>query len=118
MPLFFQENAKRRKDKIWANYVEEEVKTTEVEDDKKDDGERKVNHQTVVITEVNDDAHVYAQHVDEGPKLEGLMDQLREEFTRNPPLAGAYTPRNGKIFEKYYVKTAYSIIFHFFRDFR
>merc|ERR1719210_2747098 len=90
-----EENAKRRKDKIWANYVEEEVKTTEVEDDKKDDGERKVNHQTVVITEVNDDAHVYAQHVDEGPKLEGLMDQLREEFTRNPPLAGAYTPRNG-----------------------
>ena len=63
-------------------------------------GERKVNYQTVVITEVTDDLHIYGQSVDEGPKLEGLMTQLREEFTRSPPLAGAYTPRNGMYFKR------------------
>ena len=47
--------------------------------EKKDDGERKVNYQTIVITEVGDDLHVYGQCVDEGPKLDGLMTQLREE---------------------------------------
>ena len=90
-----EDNAKRRKDRRWANYVEEEAPTKDEEDEKKDDGERKVNYQTIVITEVGDDLHVYGQCVDEGPKLEGLMTQLREEFTRSPPLAGAYTPRNG-----------------------
>merc|ERR1719225_2547941 len=62
---------------------------------KKDEQERKVKYETVVITEVTDEAHVYAQHVDEGPKLVGLMKQLREEFSQNPPLAGAYQPRRG-----------------------
>ena len=90
-----EDNAKRRKDRRWANYVEEEAPTKDEEDEKKDDGERKVNYQTIVITEVGDDLHVYGQCVDEGPKLDGLMTQLREEFTRSPPLAGAYTPRNG-----------------------
>merc|ERR1719323_913171 len=92
-----EDNAKRRKDRRWANYVEEEAPTKDEEDEKKDDGERKVNYQTIVITEVGDDLHVYGQCVDEGPKLDGLMTQLREEFTRSPPLAGAYTPRNGDL---------------------
>jgi len=73
------------------------VQHKDEDDEKKDDGERKVNYQTVVITEVTDDLHIYGQSVDEGPKLEGLMTQLREEFTRSPPLAGAYTPRNGDL---------------------
>ena len=94
-----EENAKRRKDKIWANYVEEAPKDSSEDHDesksKDDQGERKVNYETVVITEVTDEAHVYAQHVDEGPKLDNLMKQLREEFSRNPPLAGAYTPKRG-----------------------
>merc|ERR1712238_261710 len=58
---------------------------------------RKVKHETVVVTEVTDEAHIYAQHVDEGPKLVGLMNQLREEFTQNPPLAGSYTPKRGEV---------------------
>ena len=91
-----EDNAKRRKDKIWANYVEETPAQAEEDDSKsKDEGERKVNYETVVITEISDEAHVYAQHVDEGPKLDNLMQQLREEFSRNPPLAGAYTPKRG-----------------------
>ena len=81
-----------------ANYVEQAATVDDDKDgdDKKDDAERKVKHETVVVTEVTDDAHIYAQHVDEGPKLVGLMNQLREEFTQNPPLAGSYTPRRGK----------------------
>merc|ERR1719412_176519 len=92
-----EDNAKRRKDRRWANYVEEEVQHKDEEDEKKDDGERKVSYQSIVITEVNNEAHIYAQSVDLGPKLEELMNQLREEFTRNPPLAGAYMPRNGDL---------------------
>merc|ERR1739844_396292 len=92
-----EENAKRSKEKRWANYVEAEVKDDDEEkDDKKDEAERKVKYETVVITEVTDEAHVYAQHVDEGPKLVNLMNQLREEFSQNPPLAGAYTPKRGE----------------------
>jgi len=92
-----QDNARKRKEKRWANYVEAEVKDDDEEkDDKKDEAERKVKYETVVITEVTDEAHVYAQHVDEGPKLVNLMNQLREEFSQNPPLAGAYTPKRGE----------------------
>ena len=49
------------------------------------------------MTEVTPDGHFFAQHVDEGPKLEQLMKQIREEFIANPPLTGAYQPRKGKI---------------------
>ena len=56
---------------------------------------RKLNFETVVVTEVTPEAHIYAQHVDEGPKLDSLVNQLREEFSRNPPLAGAFTPKRG-----------------------
>jgi len=93
-----EENARKRKEKRWANYVEEAKNDDEEkEDDKKDEQERKVKYETVVITEVTDEAHVYAQHVDEGPKLVGLMKQLREEFSQNPPLAGAFQPKRGDV---------------------
>jgi len=94
-----EDNAKRSKEKRWANYVEAAAKDeNDIDgDDKKDDSERKVKHETVVVTEVTADAHIYAQHVDEGPKLVTLMNQLREEFTRNPPLAGSYTPKRGEV---------------------
>merc|ERR1712156_312659 len=48
-------------------------------------------------TEVTDDAKVYAQHIDEGPKLEALMKQIREEFSTNPPLSGAYQPKKNDL---------------------
>lgn len=52
----------------------------------------------VLVTEVTPEGHFFAQHVDEGPKLEQLMKQIREEFIANPPLTGAYQPRKGDIF--------------------
>merc|ERR1719266_1453599 len=46
-----EENAKKRKEKRWANYVEEAKNDDEEkEDDKKDEQERKVKYETVVIT--------------------------------------------------------------------
>merc|ERR1719323_2700932 len=91
-----EDNAKRRKDRRWANYVEEAAKEDDDKDDeKKDDAERKVKYETVVVTEVTEDAHIFAQHVDEGPKLVNLMKQLREEFQKNPPLAGSYQTKKG-----------------------
>lgn len=93
-----EENAKRRKVRRWANYVPEEDVAAEVKakEEEENEEERKVNYQSVVVTEVSSDAKFYAQHVDEGPKLEQLMKQIREEFSSNPPLAGAYQPRKGK----------------------
>lgn len=97
-----EDSAKRRKLRRWANYSEEEAKKDNVKVDedsekKESEEERKVNYTKVVVTEVTDDAKVYAQHIDEGPKLEALMKQIREEFSTNPPLAGAYQPKKGDL---------------------
>ena len=85
-----EDNAKRRKEKRWANYVEQEVTQTNEDEEKKDEGERKVNYESVVVTEVTPEGRVFAQTVSEGPKLEALMKEIRAEFQTNPPLAGAY----------------------------
>ena len=40
----------------------------------------------VLVSEVTDEAKIYACNVNDGPALEKLMDCLREEFTANPPV--------------------------------
>lgn len=94
-----EENAKKRKEKRWANYVEEDDKTAEMDEEEKkeNEAERKVNYEKVVVTEVTDEARIYAQHVEEGPKLESLMKQMRDELNSSPPLAGAYMPKKGDL---------------------
>ena len=49
-----------------------------------------------MVTEVTAEGKIYAQHFDEGPKLESLMNEIRQEFSANPPLAGAYQPKRGE----------------------
>jgi staphylococcal nuclease domain-containing protein 1 len=39
----------------------------------------------------------HAQYVDDGPKLEELLTELREELSTNPPLPGAYKPTKGDL---------------------
>jgi staphylococcal nuclease domain-containing protein 1 len=51
----------------------------------------------VIVIEVTPELHFYAQLVEQGPKLEQLMAKIRQEFTANPPLAGAFTPKRGEI---------------------
>ncbi|XP_076445232.1 staphylococcal nuclease domain-containing protein 1-like isoform X2 [Babylonia areolata] len=90
--LAAQERAKSGKLKLWSTFEEpkEEVVTEEP-------AERKLNYTKVVVTEVTDDFTFFAQKVDNGPQLERLMEQLRQELETNPPLQGAYTPKRGDI---------------------
>nr|CAG4649952.1 EOG090X01F7 [Sida crystallina] len=90
-----EENAKARRTKIWANYTgEKEVKPTHEEETTT---ERKTSYQGIVITEVTPELHFFAQKVDQGPALEQLMLQMRQELNANPPLAGSYVPKKGDL---------------------
>jgi len=98
-----EEAAKKKKLRRWANYVEEEAAADD-KDDKENaaasadiDGERKVNYVDAVVTEVTSEAKLYVQHVEDGKKLEEFMGQIRKEFTENPPLSGAFTPKRGDL---------------------
>lgn len=55
--------------------------------------ERKVNHEKVLVTEIVSDLKFFAQHTDQGAKLESLMAKLRQDFQVSPPITGAYTPK-------------------------
>lgn len=95
-----EDGAKAKKKNIWANYVEEvEEKHDEEKEDKEVTGpvDRKINHETVVITEITPELRFFAQHVDQGSKLAALMSKLRQEFQVSPPPAGAYTPKRGDL---------------------
>ncbi|CAH1250586.1 staphylococcal nuclease domain-containing protein 1-like [Branchiostoma lanceolatum] len=86
-----EEEAKKEKIKIWANY--EEPKDIVVVEE----AERNVNYKDVVVTEVGEDMKFYAQDMETGPHLEKMMEELRTEMTDTPPLQGAYTPRKGDL---------------------
>jgi len=93
-----EEKAKNDKKKIWASWSGEEDKAKTEEDEKAQLNEdRKVNFTDVLVTEVTDDAKFYGCTVSDGPALEKLMDNLREEFSTNPPLAGAYQPKKNDL---------------------
>jgi len=90
-----EEGAKAKKLRMWKNYTgEKEVKVVAEEETV---AERKTNYQTVVITEVTPELHCFVQKVDQGPALEQLMSQLRQELETNPPLEGSYTPKKGDV---------------------
>ncbi|XP_041351228.1 staphylococcal nuclease domain-containing protein 1-like [Gigantopelta aegis] len=91
--LAAQEKAKEQKLQIWSTYVE--PKPVEIVEEPM---ERKVNHRSVIVTEVvSDDLKFYVQFVENGPQLDQLMEQLHKEMECNPPLPGAYTPTKGEL---------------------
>jgi staphylococcal nuclease domain-containing protein 1 len=95
-----EDKAKAIKKNIWANYVEEvpEEKMDDYDDEKDDKVvERKVNYEKVVVTEVTSELHFFAQHTDQGAKLEALMQKLRQDFKLSPPLTGSYNPKRGEL---------------------
>lgn len=52
----------------------------------------------VVITNLSTTfASFHAQAVDDGPKIEELLNRLREEAKVNPPTPGAYKPKRGDL---------------------
>lgn len=104
-----EDSAKKQRKRIWTNYVEEvpveKAAVAAGDSDVKEEttGERKVAHEKVVVTEltpINKDTkelRFFAQHSDQGAKLESLLAKLRQDFIATPPVTGAYTPRNGEL---------------------
>ncbi|GAB6033374.1 hypothetical protein CHUAL_013139 [Chamberlinius hualienensis] len=87
-----EESSKKRRENIWSKY--EEPKEQEIKDDII---ERSIDLKAVVVTDIRPDLHFFAQYIDQGPKLETLLDELRSEFASTPPLPGSYTPKKGDI---------------------
>lgn len=87
-----EEEAKSKKINIWSEY--EEPKTAELVEEPQ---ERQVIYRNVLVTEVGEDLKFYAQTVENGPRLEKLLEELRMEMNTNPPLPGAYTPKRGDL---------------------
>merc|ERR1712170_113997 len=71
-----EERARAAKKNVWKNY-EEPKEEISVENEPT---ERDVKYTTVIITELGEDLHFFAQSVDNGPQLEKLMEQLRSEM--------------------------------------
>lgn len=93
-----EDSAKGQKKRIFANYTGEENQVSRDEEELKIlNEERKVHYEKVLVSEVTDEGKVYACTVNDGPALEKLMDNLREEFTTTPPLAGAYQPKKNEV---------------------
>jgi staphylococcal nuclease domain-containing protein 1 len=104
-----EDQAKAAKKGRWANWVEpdpaelKKAKNGAVEDDDAEHDEKASTEtkskkmESVVITEVTNELHFFAQHTDNGPKLEALMSKLRQEFKTSPPVGGSYTPRRDDI---------------------
>ncbi|XP_049829315.1 staphylococcal nuclease domain-containing protein 1 [Schistocerca gregaria] len=90
-----EDTAKAKKLKIWKDYVEENEEEKKIEEERV--VERKIDYQKVLIIEATPDLHFYAQMVDQVPNLEQLMAKIRQEFTTNPPLPGAHTPKKGEL---------------------
>lgn len=90
--LAAEENAKTKKLKVWANY--EEPKEEEVVEEP---AERVVSYRNILVTEVQDDLKFYAQTVENGPRLEKLMEEMRGAMESEPPLPGAYSPKRGDL---------------------
>ncbi|KFB45039.1 AGAP005672-PA-like protein [Anopheles sinensis] len=97
-----ENRAKARRKNIWKDFVEkpvEEENKDEIDDtpDVSTPADRKVKYESVVVTEVTPELHFYAQHTEQGAKLEELMTKLRQEFKAMPPVTGAYAPKRGDL---------------------
>lgn len=97
-----ENRAKAKRKNIWKDYVEkpsDEDTKDEIDDtpDVSTPVDRKVKYESVVVTEVTPELHFYAQHTDQGAKLEELMNKLRQEFKAMPPVTGAYAPKRGDL---------------------
>lgn len=91
-----QDKAKELRLRRWQNYKEEDdVVVKEKNEDAEVKSDRKVNYveHVVAVVPPSDDLTIYAQKVSEASKIDNLTARLRQEFTANAPVIGAYTPR-------------------------
>ena len=87
-----EESAIQKKLCLYKNYVKEDKEEPIMETIK----ERKLDYESVVISEVTNEGKLFAQFVSEGKSLEDLMNELRLEFIERPPVGGAFVPRKGQ----------------------
>jgi staphylococcal nuclease domain-containing protein 1 len=87
-----EEKAKSDNKGLWSVYEEPADLILENEPE-----ERSIAYLNIIVTEVTDDGNLYCQHIESGPQLEKLMEQMRSELKSNPPLLGAYTPKKGEL---------------------
>ncbi|CAG0893449.1 unnamed protein product [Cyprideis torosa] len=95
-----EDRAKGEKKGVWRDWTPPTPSEENGVDERSGDAaaaERKTDYKTVVITEVTEELRFYAQSVEKGSELVGLMEQIRSEFQTNPPLTGAYTPTRSDI---------------------
>ncbi|VBB29209.1 unnamed protein product [Acanthocheilonema viteae] len=93
-----EEKAKKAKLGIWAKWIDEEAIVQAELASTAEKTERTINYRKVVVTDVQKGNFKFAaQSVDDGPKLETLMKELREELREKPPVVGAYVPRRGDL---------------------
>ncbi|XP_061706219.1 staphylococcal nuclease domain-containing protein 1 [Cydia pomonella] len=90
-----EENAIKKRIGIWKDYVEvekeiEKEKNAPVQD-------RTVKYDKVIITEITPEGHFYAQNIENGAKLEALMEKIHQEFKANAPLPGSLIPKRGQV---------------------
>ncbi|KAL1456475.1 hypothetical protein WDU94_001206 [Cyamophila willieti] len=102
-----EERAKGLKLRRWENYKEEDDQAAAVDKAGEDSAgpsgneraDRTVNYieAVVCVVEASTELSIHCQKVSEAPKIDSLMSRLRQEFTANPPVLGAYTPRRNDI---------------------
>ncbi|XP_065911934.1 staphylococcal nuclease domain-containing protein 1-like [Dysidea avara] len=92
-----EDQAKQAKKKVWEDFVEGQEDEVEEEQDVVDDltVDRVTDYKEIIVTEVDSGNHFYSQFVDQGPNLESLMNEMRQELATNPPLAGSFVPKKG-----------------------
>ncbi|KAM6152830.1 staphylococcal nuclease domain-containing protein 1 [Erethizon dorsatum] len=90
--LSAEEAAKQKREKVWAHYEEQPVEEVLPVLEEK---ERSTSYKPVFVTEITDDLHFYVQDVETGTQLEKLMENMRNDISSHPPIAGAYAPRRG-----------------------
>lgn len=91
-----EERAKAQKLKMWEHVVEQEKAAAE-EKAAMDVAERSVKYRPVLVTDVFSTLKVAVQFIEDGPKLEQMMRELRSTLAADPPLPGSVTPRRGDI---------------------
>ncbi|XP_012287333.1 staphylococcal nuclease domain-containing protein 1 [Orussus abietinus] len=91
-----EERARVRKLNIWKDRVPVEPEVEKVEEERQV-VERKIDYQEVVVSEIGENLHFYAQSVGQRGMLESLQSRLRQELGNNPPLPGAYVPKRGDL---------------------
>lgn len=93
-----EQRAKKAKLGMWANWTDEDPAVQAEIAAAADKSERTVNYRKVVVTDVQKgNLKFAAQSVEDGPKLERMMKDLREQLKNNPPVAGGYVPRRGDL---------------------